>query len=140
MGDMLKEIRLKAILVALMAWYVAPALPLVVITSIPNFYLGDPATRAGIPIWQSTTTLLLFWFWALAPVGSGYLAAKLAKQQPLLHGLVVGLVGGFNAALWVKAPLLFELGLFAVISCSGLFGGWLWRCRTLRRPPSNPSA
>lgn len=135
---MLKNIKLGALLIAFLAWYVAPALPLVVISSIPNFFLGDPATREGVPIWQSGALLLLAWIMALAPVGSGYLAAKLAQQQPLLHGLVIGMISGLIAVLWIGAPWLFELALAALVTCCGFFGGWLWRYRHPQPPASGP--
>lgn len=135
---MLKDIKVGALLIAFLAWYIAPALPLLVISSIPNVFLGDPATRDGAPIWQNGALLLLAWVLALAPVGSGYLAAKLAQQQPLLHGLVIGMISGLIAVLWIGAPWLFELALAALVTCCGFFGGWLWRHRHPHLPTSSP--
>lgn len=125
-------IKLRAVLIALFAFYIAPLLPLTVLSSIPNFFGAAEPVGQRIPLWQSTASLVLLWFWALAPVGSGYLAAKLAQQQPLLHGLITGATGGVLVVFWVRGSWVFEL-LFAllVISC-GVFGGWLWRRRSLK--------
>jgi hypothetical protein len=70
------------------------------------------------------------WFYAFAPVGAAYFAAKLARQQPLLHGLIVGLVGAVLVVVWVRgdSPMFETLVASLVVSC-GLFGGWLWRYR-----------
>ena len=134
--SILKEVRVRALLIALFAFYVAPALPLIVLTSLPF------ATNSAPPIpgqrvygWSAASggLLLVLWFWALAPVGSGYFAAKLAKQQPLLHGLLTGVVGAILAVVWVQGLLLFELILALIVASCGLFGGWLWRHRVQRR-------
>lgn len=126
-------IKLRAVLIALFACYVAPILPLTVLSSAPNFFGAAEPVGQRIPLWQSAGSLLLLWFWALAPVTSGYLAAKLAQQQPLLHGLLTGVVGGVLAVLWVRGAWFFEAIVALVVVSSGLFGGWLWRRRTLKR-------
>jgi hypothetical protein len=48
---MLGGVQLRAVLIALFAFYVAPLLPLVVITSIPNFLGFEPGHR--FRLWQS---------------------------------------------------------------------------------------
>lgn len=123
-------IQIRAVLIALFAFYVAPILPLIVLTSASDFFGAEPpVVGQRVPLWSSASSLLLLWFWALAPVGSGYLAAKLAKQQPLLHGLLTGIVGGVLVVLWVRGLWVFELVLALLIVTCGLFGGWLWRYR-----------
>jgi hypothetical protein len=129
---MLKGIKLRALIIALFAFYLAPLLPLIVITSIPNFFGAEPGQR--FRIWQSPFVLVLAWFYAIAPVGAAYFAAKLARRQPLLHGLIVGLVGAAFVVLWVRGDgLMFEVVFALLVVGSGLFGGWLWRYRSGER-------
>jgi len=125
---MIRGIKWRALFIALFAFYVAPLLPLIVISSIPNFFGVESGRRYRI--WESPFLLVLAWFYAIAPVGAAYLAAKLAKQQPLMHGLIVGLLGASLVVLWVHgATLAFELALALLVLSCGLFGGWLWRYR-----------
>lgn len=122
-------IQIRAVLIALFAFYVAPILPLVVLSSAPNF-LGElrvPGQR--VPLWSEPFMFVLAWFYAFAPIGCGYFAARLARHQPLLHGLIVGIIGGALVALWVRGAVVFEIGLAILIVSCGLFGGWLWRYR-----------
>ena len=128
---MIGGIKFRALLISLFAFYIAPVLPLVVVSSIPNFFGAVPSVGERMPLWQSGASLLLLWFWAIAPVGSGYLAAKLAQQQPLLHGLLAGGVGAVLVVLGVRGAWLFELVLALIVATCGLFGGWLWRRRSL---------
>lgn len=135
---MLRGIKLRALLIALFAFYVAPLLPLIVIISIPNFFGADPGQR--LRLWQSPFVLVLAWFYAVAPVGAAYFAAKLARQQPLLHGLIVGLVGAVLVIVWVRGDsIAIEVLLASLVVSCGLFGGWLWRHRHGQGsiPPSN---
>lgn len=122
-------------LIALFAFYVAPLLPLIVIASIPNFFGAEPGQRYRI--WQSPFVLVLAWFYAIAPVGAAYLAARLARQQPLLHGLLVGLTGAGMVVLWVHGgTVASEMVLAMLVLSCGLFGGWLWRYRHAQRSAS----
>jgi hypothetical protein len=66
------------LLIALFAFYIAPLLPLIVISSIPNFFGAESGQRYRL--WQSPFLLVLAWFYAIAPVCAGYMAAKLAQQ------------------------------------------------------------
>jgi len=125
---MLTGISLRALVIALFAFYVAPLIPLSVLTSAPNFFGVESGQR--IPLWQSSVLLIFAWFYAIAPVGAAYFAAKLARHQPLLHGLIVGIVGGILVTLWMHSEsAAFEYMLALVVVSCGLFGGWLWRYR-----------
>ena len=130
--NLFRTVQFRALLIALFAFYVAPVVPLVVLSSIPFAFDGTPPV-AGQRMygWRAAVGGLsvVLWFWALAPVGSGYVAAKLAKQQPLLHGLLAGTAGAVLAVVFVRGELIFELVLALIIASSGLFGGWLWRYR-----------
>ena len=125
---MLSSIKIGAILIALFAFYVAPILPLMVITSIPNFIGSSVETRSTF---MPFTLLLLFaWAYAIAPIGAGYFAAKLAGHQPLLHSLIVGVIGATLITLWShSASAAIGTSLAILMALSGLFGGWLWRYR-----------
>jgi hypothetical protein len=123
-------IRIGALLIALFAFYVVPLLPLIVLTSMPNFFPSADTSRQLILPFALTAA----WFLAIAPVGSGYLAAKLAGQLPLFHGLIAGLVGAALVALTWRSDFVSLAILFPVIVlASGLFGGWLWRYRNEAR-------
>jgi len=132
---MIKTVQFRPIVIALFAFYVVPILPLIVLSSMP-FAIDGPPPVPGQRLygWRAAIggMLIVLWFWALAPVGSGYFAAKLAKQQPLLHGLLTGVVGAEFAVIWVDGQFVFELALALIIASSGLFGGWLWRYRAQR--------
>jgi hypothetical protein len=129
---MIRGIKWRAVLIALFAYYVAPPLPLVVISSIPNFFGVEPGQRYSI--WQTPFVLVLAWFYAIAPVGAAYFAAKLARQQPLLHGVLIGIVGSVLVVIWVHAtnPVYEAVLALLVLSC-GLFGGWLCRYRNAQQ-------
>lgn len=134
--NFIREIRLRALVIALFAFYVAPILPLIVLSSLPFASDGTPPVPGQrVYGWRAASggMLVVLWFWALAPVGSGYFAAKLAKQQPLLHGLLTGVVGAAIAVLWVQGLFVFEIVLALIIASCGLFGGWLWRHYSQRR-------
>jgi len=132
--NMLSGIRTRAILIALFAFYVAPLLPLIVLTSILNFFGYDPTQ--GHSFWQTPIPIIAAWFLAIAPVCASYFAAKLAKQQPLLHGLLVGIAGAciIGFAFYSRDPFS-KPALISIVVLSGVFGGWLWRYRNAQRNP-----
>jgi hypothetical protein len=133
--NFIKEVRFRALAIALFAFYVAPILPLIILSSLPFASNGAPPVPGQrVYGWSAAGggLLIVLWFWALAPVGCGYFAAKLAKQQPLLHGLLSGTVGAVLAVIWVQGLFIFELVLALIIASCGLFGGWLWRHRAQR--------
>src|SRR5215510_5911937 len=96
-------IRIGALVIALFAFYVAPLLPLIVLTSAPNFLFPDAKSQTSALYAVAFTA---GWFLAIAPVGSGYLAAKLAGRLPLYHGLLAGLVGAALVAFSVQGGVL----------------------------------
>jgi hypothetical protein len=123
----LSGIRIGAIVIALFAFYVAPLLPLFVLTSAPNFIAEDPKSQTSA---LYSVSLITGWFLAIAPVGSGYLAAKLAGRMPLYHGHITGLAGAALVAIAVQGGIVFTKVLLPlVVLTSGLFGAWLWRYR-----------
>ena len=74
-----------------------------------------------VPVW-------LLWFWILAPVGAGYVAAKLAGRLPLFHGAAASASGILVFGLISSSRSLAEWMVWniATLAC-GVFGGWLWR-------------
>ena len=60
----LNGIQVRAVLIALFAFYVAPILPLIAVTSAPNFFGEPPAAGQRVPLWGSAGSFLLLWFWA----------------------------------------------------------------------------
>lgn len=126
--NLFSGIQAKAVLMALLTFYVAPLPVLVVLTSIPNFFGFDPTQ--GHSTMHSPFTLALVWFYALAPMGAAYLAAKRARQQPLLHGLVMGVLGSVLVMLWVQdESVVFDIVIALTAIPCGVLGGWLWRYR-----------
>lgn len=122
-----------AVLIAALASYGAPFLPMLIILSI----FGGPHEPQPL---ISSVLFLLAWWVVMAPATAGYFAAKLAQHQPLLHGLVSGIVCAILMTFLilntrhVDRPQLHPsaikfVGTFLLQTCCGLFGGWLWRYR-----------
>jgi hypothetical protein len=79
------------------------------------------ACAIPVPVW-------LLWFWILAPVGAGYVAAKLARGLPLYHGAATSAIGILVFGLISSSRSLAEWVVWniATLAC-GVFGAWLWR-------------
>ena len=129
-----------AILLAAFAAYVVP---FVIITVLVAPLLGAFSRRGG------NGGAVLFILWALlatlGPVVTGYVAARLAKSQPLLHGLLAGALAalvaieftGFDGVvggilLWASGPPMVSSLAMGAITASlflvgGLAGASLWR-------------
>lgn len=69
-----------------------------------------------------------------APVLGGYLAARISNVQPLLHGLVVGLLGSIFIA-FTSSPGIAGLWAAFVFIPGGIAGGWL---RKIERDKTAP--
>ncbi|HWJ07660.1 MAG TPA: hypothetical protein VNS57_17920 [Steroidobacteraceae bacterium] len=69
----------------------------------------------------------------MAPVGAGYLAAKLAKAIPLFHGFVTGVLTSAAFVLIIRGEdIVADVVIAVFVTVSGLFGGWLQRFRKSR--------
>jgi hypothetical protein len=64
----------------------------------------------------------------VVPAAGGYVAATIAKRQPLLHAAMVGVVGGI-AVLAVATTWLMVVYALALFPPSAAVGGWFWRRR-----------
>src|SRR5690349_1511024 len=67
------------------------------------------------------------------PFAGGFLAARIAKVQPLLHGCIVGLFGSLFIAA-VTTPAITGLWSAFIFVPGGITGAWIWKVtrRTVR--------
>jgi hypothetical protein len=124
----LAAIQIGAIGLALFACYILPTvigwLILVTVWNLAPSLIEKSTVAVG---------LLLFWALFLAPVVAGYLVARLAKVLPLVHGLVVSLVGSGLYVIYMT--LTGNAGLMALwvippVMLAGLCGAWFYRHRS----------
>ncbi|HYC38580.1 MAG TPA: hypothetical protein VEC19_19290 [Usitatibacter sp.] len=89
----------------------------------PGIALATGQQKVTLGIWF---TFLWLTVALLAPIGAGFLAAHLAKVQPLLHGAAVGLLGAI-AGVALSHPA--QSAIYAALTCGtgGIVGGWLQR-------------
>jgi hypothetical protein len=99
--------------------------------------MSDEATRAAIKTVAASPAFLLSWLvlGTGATVGSGWLAARLAKEFPLYNGLAVGIVTlVFDCFFLGDNPWWFEvIGLLLNVPAS-LYGANLVRRARLPKP------
>lgn len=78
-------------------------------------------------------SLWSFAFWLASPIAAGYLAAHFAREIPLFHGLVVGVVSIFFVSLISSPhPVAFWLCWFPITVFCSIYGAQLWRKRQQR--------
>jgi hypothetical protein len=128
MWQALRSIRVGAIGLAFFGCYILPTvigwLILVTVHAIAPSLTETSAVAVG---------LLLLWVIFLAPVCAGYLAARLSRTLPLLHGLAVSLVGCVLYLIYIG--LTGNAGLLALlvvppVLLAGLCGAWFYRYRS----------
>lgn len=128
---MIQTIKWKSVLVALFAFYIAPLLPLMFLSSLFNINAQD----GPVPIYRASFMYMGAWFIAIAPVCSGYFAAKLAKQQPLFHGLAACIGGSILFSFITHSDSwVFVAVTLGIVLSSGIFGGWVYRYRSNAAP------
>jgi len=125
MWHAVRSINSVAIAVAFFGCYI---LPLVIIWLIFETARAIvPSVTEGVALYIG---LLGIWALFLGPVCAGYLVAKVAKALPLLHGLIVSVIG---SALYVMVLVLganiggWSLLVVPVLLLAGLFGAWFYR-------------
>jgi hypothetical protein len=115
--------RISAIAIGFFLGFVAPyAVFVLVAYAIP---LSSTDTSGVLPAWLNLLGLAIAFG---APVGAGYLAARVAQVQPLLHGCVVGLLGSIMFG-FIGSPMSAALFAAFVFVPGGIAGGWLWKAR-----------
>lgn len=128
MLQLLTNLRIGAIGLAFFGCYILPTvIGWLVLVTVWNLAPGATEKSAV------AVGLLLFWALFLAPVAAGYLVARLAKVIPLVHGLVISVIG--SALYLLYMTLTGELGLKALwvvppVLLAGLCGAWFYRYRS----------
>jgi hypothetical protein len=124
----LAAIQVGAIGVAFFGCYILPTvvgwLVLVTVWNLAPSLLEASAVAVG---------LLFFWTLFLAPVVAGYLVARFTKSLPLVHGLVVSVLG--SALYVIYLTLLVDSGPKALwvvppVLLAGFCGAWFYRYRS----------
>jgi hypothetical protein len=114
---MFRYIQISALAVAAFIGYV---LPLVL-----SWFL---MTRLYSAVATKDAELGRGYFWLLLAVNifgsvmGGYVAARLSKFQPLLHGMLSGIVGGILMGAFRE----FNIAWSFYYVVAGIVGGWLW--------------
>lgn len=126
-----RHIEWKALLVAFFAFYVLPALCAIAIAS---GLIALSETGSNPDVLQTMLISGLLWWWLIAPIGSGYVAARLAKQLPLLHAIVTVTLGYLFQISKVTQAVWWLLPAWAVISVAGgIFGAYVWHIQKTRQ-------
>lgn len=132
MWKMIRSIRSGAIAIAFFGCYILPTVVAWLIFETGRAFF--PSLIQGIAVFYG---LLFLWMLFLAPVCAGYLAARMSKVAPLLHGLLVSAVGSILYVMYLsfagspgnKATLM-PLLVVPVVLLAGLFGAWFYRYRS----------
>jgi hypothetical protein len=130
--EYLRHINWKALFVAFFAFYGLPALLSMVLASWILSIYGQGPFEEGFPL---SLAVGLLWWWVMAPVGSGYLAARLSGRLPLLHALITVIVGYLFQISKITDAVWWLLPAWAVISLAGgFFGAFVWQLHQPRQP------
>lgn len=117
----MKNIKVSAIVIGLFLGFI---FPLVLFFSLgPLAAVLSDKEQVVFGLWG-----LLFWLFLniAGPVSAGYITAKLARQQPLLHACIVGILGIIALAVLIE-PISAALAECFFVIPGAIFGGWLWR-------------
>ena len=117
----MRSLKVSAVLVGLFAGFVVPYA--VLFSVWPMLAFETPDGRTVMPTWFTPIPLLVF---ALMPAIAGYISARMAKVQPLLHGLLVGILGALGSAFVHGSPV--SVAVWGLICVSGgVAGAWVYR-------------
>jgi MFS family permease len=117
----LSELKLSAIAVAFIVAFVVPYGSFYIAPVVLSLATGE---RSGdVPL-----LLVVSWFLCsvLSPVLAGYLAARLARVQPLLHGAITASLAALLGALLVDSTRSALITFLVFVPC-GILGAWIWR-------------
>jgi MFS family permease len=125
----LSELKPSAIAVAFVVAFVVPFGTFYIAPLVLSLATGEKS--GDVPL-----MLVVFWFLCsvLSPVLAGYLAARLARVQPLLHGAITAILAALLCALLVDSARSALITFLVFVPC-GILGAWIWR-----RSANNESA
>jgi MFS family permease len=123
-----RDLNLRAVALATALVYVSPRL--IDWLAVPHFR----ATPVGSETFASQVLTGIFWLfvvWMLVgPFIAGYFVASLGKRAPILHGLVLGIIGSLVWSLGVPfGPALFEVVRVTLLVGLAVAGAWVWKYR-----------
>jgi hypothetical protein len=119
--------RISAIAIGFFLGFIIPFVGYIFLSSFAMPSPGEEAPRLlGL---FTIASLLVF---VGAPLTAGYLSARIAKVQPLLHGCIVGMLGA-TLFLLMASPITAGLWAALVFVPGGIAGGWLWKVQEARR-------
>ena len=118
------DLRISALLISLCGGYVLP-IGFFFLVGMLIASLSGATTFHNLWLSLAINAALL-----ICPFGAGYWAARLAQTSPLLHGLLVSLMGALLISLMTR-PYSVNTLLFSALwfSALGVTGAWWWRRR-----------
>ena len=116
-----KSLNVSAIAIGFLAGIVVPYAFAFGVASVMALATGERSGVLGIWFTFAWTAVAVG-----APVLGGYVAARRAKAQPLLHGFAVGVLGTVAAVVFTQS-MLTALWATLIWGAGGIVGGWLWR-------------
>jgi hypothetical protein len=125
---MTPPITFRALAVAFFGFYILPLMVFYFLRWVLGLFIGEDAVPVALDIGVG-----LLWVWVFAPLGAGYMAARLSRSLPLWHGALVAILGVLFHAMFFNSDLPWVwIGLIAWALSAGLFGAWVWRYRTTK--------
>ncbi|MES2949677.1 MAG: hypothetical protein V4858_14135 [Pseudomonadota bacterium] len=117
---MMKFIRPIAIAVAFFFGYVVPTIALFVLG-------GIGAARSDSGSYSATwLSMLLIGSYVICPLAGGYVAARLSKNLPYLHALIVSVLAGVTmGAMYENFSAMSTLIWIVAFSVGGIAGAWI---------------
>ena len=130
----LLALNIGAIGIAFFGCYILPTIVAwLVIVTVQNL---APSAVEGT---TAAAGVLILWAVFLAPLFAGYLVARLSKALPLLHGLVVSLVGSILYVIYLSltgSTGLLSLLVVPPVILAGMSGAWFFSYRSKRQSSS----
>jgi hypothetical protein len=113
--------RISAVAIGFFIGIIVPFVALMLVGSILAPSKGEEPSRL-----LGLYTVLWLILGIGGPFSGGFMAARIAKVQPLLHGCIVGLLGSIFVAV-VTTPSITGLWSAFVFVPGGITGGWIWK-------------
>lgn len=122
--SMFAHIQLSALVIGVFAGH---AIPFLVTVLLANG-IFDAVEGGNLSVGRFYVWLIVF-IKVLGAVIGGAVAARLSRHQPLMHGLLTGIVG----CLVMDVFREFSIGLLLYSAFAGIVGGWLFNRFNLNR-------